>query len=309
MSFLSAPRFAAGWVVGVLVAGASLAPAAETPLNLLFFGNSFSQGGVEYQVQHFAKVDGHATPTVLLDSQGGQDLAYHVNEVKTNPQLNVAHSLIGTKKWDYVVMQGNSTEPTRIGNVTNFRSNAVALFDAVRTSPGGQGTGAKGVLFETWARAPGHLYYGGPDGTDYRKAWNSPYEMQSELTSAYAGALADLAAASGPGAVRLAPVGQAFQKTGFDLSLYQSELYHQSNAGRLLSSLLLYRTIYDEQVSDITFAEASQYTYWYNGGVDAATWGNLTALADSMTIVPEPGALTLAAAGAATLVARRRRAR
>ena len=58
----------------------------------------------------------------------------------------------------------------------------------------------------------------------------------------------------------VAPVGDAFAALDFSSALYAADLYHPSAAGTLLASMILYRTIYGEKVSDISYDEDDQPT-------------------------------------------------
>jgi len=272
---------------------------AEDPLNLLFFGNSFSQGGVQWRVADLAAADGHRRPVVLLDSLGGMDLTYHLNEVLTNPQNNVTHPLIGTNTWDYVILQEHSTKSTTaMGNPAQFQTDALAIYLQIKNHASGRGAGVQPILFQTWARADGNYLV---DPNDYRSAWDSPEEMQADLSANYAAAASSMNIATGAGTAVVAPVGDAFASLDFNSALYAADLYHPSAAGTLLASMILYRTIYGEKVSDISYASASSWA-----GVNQATWNQLVATADAMAVVPEPSTATLVAVGFVLLTRRRR---
>jgi hypothetical protein len=280
--------------VAAWLLGAPSGAAAEEPLNLLFFGNSFSMDNVAVNVGRLATADGRATPVLVADLEGGQTLDYHIGQVDAAPANNVNHASIAGRTWDYVVMQEFSTKPTHLGNPADFRADALTLYRRVRDHASGRGAGVTGVLFETWARGPGNTGF-------YPGSFADPAAMQAELRANYLAALGDVRAAEGDAAARLAPVGDAFEARGFAVSLYDGDLYHQSAAGALLASMVLYRTIYDEHVGDIAYAAAGAWA-----GVDQPTWTSLAATADAMPI-PEPGAAVLAAATALPLLLRRRR--
>ena len=163
----------------------------------------------------------------------------------------------------------------------------VTLYGLVRNSDHG-GT-VKGIAYETWAR--GDLVPG---------SFDTMAAMQSEIRTNYEAAVSDIQTAYDASAARLAGVGDAFEDRDFETALYDSAMYHPSVAGSLLASMVIYRTIYSEDVSDIAYADASTWA-----GVDEATWNSLAATADAQPI-PEPATMSLLAIGAAALCRRRR---
>ena len=248
-------------------------------LNLLFFGNSFSIGNdLTYDVGRIAQADGHDTPTIVSDLAGGKDVDYHIAEVQKSPENNVAHADLAGGKWDFVIVQGYSTEATHVGDPEDFVDDMVTMANLVRNHANGQG--AKLVLFETWARQPGHSFY--PATFDDAAA------MQAEIRTNYRAAQQAVDADAGKSVALYAPVGDAFEKAEFDGSLYGSDLYHASNAGSLLGSMMIYRTIYGEDVSDIEYSTVSSWA-----GVNEATWKSLAATADGTTLAPEPGTMAM----------------
>lgn len=268
---------------------------AEEPLHLLFFGNSFTMSyDIPGRIWQIAQADGHAAPRSVSDLTGGTTLAFHIDQIATNPVNNVASPTVGAgQTWDYVVFQGFSVEPTHIGDPAKFRADAVTLTDRVRNHASGKGAGAKAVLYETWARGPGHAYY--PD------TFASPAAMQQEIRTSYQAALADINTAFGAGTARYAPVGDAYEELNFDINLYGSDIYHPSELGATLNALILYRTIYGEMTSDIPYTASLD---WF--GLSSSEWNTVTEIADRMPIaIPEPG--TLAFVLAPVVFLRRRR--
>jgi hypothetical protein len=128
----------------------------ETAKRLLFFGNSFSvYDDVPGHVRSLAALAGHPAPLVVADLALGTDLAYHIGQVDSYPENNVAHaSLDGTNTWDWVVIQGYSTEATHLRDPAVFKANALALFQRVKDHASGKGVGVSPLLFQTWAREP-----------------------------------------------------------------------------------------------------------------------------------------------------------
>ena len=252
------------------LAGATAQPASAEPKNLLFFGNSFSQqDNVPGKVGLLAQADGYEAPRIVADLQGGQTFDYHLGEVTNNPANNVASSsLPAGETWDYVVLQGFSTEATEEFNShAEFARDAVALYEAVRDQSSGKGQGVTPMLYQTWARAVGHEYY--------PSRWSGPTEMQADVRAGYEAALEALSAVNNDAAVSL--VGDAFEARNFELSLYDSDRYHASTSGSLLASLVIYRTTYGEDVGDIAYADVEAFA-----GVSEERWDVLVAAADSV---------------------------
>ncbi len=215
---------------------------------LLFFGNSFSQvDDVPGRVASLAFLAGQQPPLVVADLMGGEDLAYHIGEVDANAAANVTSPLLaGTNTWDYVIMQGYSTEATHLRDASVFRANALTLFQRVKNHASGKGAGVQPVLFQTWARAPGHSFY--------PTSFSSPAAMQQEIRSNYQAAAELIQAAEPDTAPRIAPVGDAFERGSFSPArLYASDLYHAGNCGPALAALVLYKTIYDAPVTNIAW--------------------------------------------------------
>ena len=254
---------------------------------LLFYGNSFSQsgGGVHLLVRDIATGAGHETPHVFGQLVGGQSLEYHYN---TGTSV-ITSGVPPMEQWDAVVMQEYSTRPTTHptdGNVPAFYSASQNLYQSVLDhSPN-----AQAVLFETWARAPGHFVYPG--------IWSEPAAMQAELRMYY-----DLADGmlDSMGTSEVAPVGDAFEAGGFDTSLYGGDLYHASNTGALAISLVLYGTIYDDtSVDDIDLSVVTTRLGLNQDQIDFAV-----GIANSV-LVPAPASVSLMLAGG-MLATRRRR--
>jgi hypothetical protein len=277
---------------------------AETPKNILFFGNSFTigngpaaNGPVPTIVKNIAAAAGRPAPNVYSQMNGGWTLDNHITKINSDGASDVIRSsLPAGMTWDFAVMQEYSTKPTTHtadGNAADFRADALALFGKVRAhSPA-----ATGVLFETWARGYGHAFYTSapvqfPGG---------PAQMQQQLRTNYGLAAGDLNAANGAGSVRVAPVGDAFEQGNFS-NLHNSDIYHANNRGSLLAGMAIYSTIYGDDVSDINLTGVATGL-----GLTAADATQLAGWSDAVTQVPEPGSLGLAAVAAAALTLCRRR--
>jgi hypothetical protein len=277
-------------IVVLSLGGLALAAHAEEPKSLLFFGNSFtaSGGGVHRIVRDIAVAAGRPRPHVFGQAIGGVTLEYHL----ANSTSVITSGIPAGDTWDHVILQEYSTRPTfhpSFGNVPAFLAAADGLYQAVLNhSPE-----AKAVMFETWARGPGHSYY--------PNEWPDPATMQGELRTNYLACVDNLNGLHGAGSAEYAPVGDAFENGEFDLGLYGGDIYHASNRGALLISLVLYGTIYD----DVTTSDIDLTAIAAGLGLGQADIAIVTEIADR-TLVPAPSALAPLALGG-LFAARRRR--
>ncbi|CAN0370061.1 unnamed protein product, partial [Ectocarpus sp. 4 AP-2014] len=102
------------------------------------------------------------------------------------------------------------------------------------------------VLYETWARGPGHAFYTGTD-PDYA----SPSEMQAQVRAGYDQLKAALDEANGGETALIAPVGDAWEEANYD-RLHANDNWHAQNRGTLLAAMVIYGTVYgDDSIADI----------------------------------------------------------
>lgn len=278
--------------VSVLLSILMLAAPATAEMKLLFYGNSYTLGSwsdrsVPDLVNDIAVAAGQENPHVVMAAVGGWSLADHL---ATNTGV-ITTGIPAGQTWDYVILQDYSTRPTHLGDVAAHRADFVSLYQAVAAhSPDAQVIG-----FETWARAPGHEYYSGgspafPGG---------PAQMQQELRDGYAFSTADVNALAGAGTARVAPVGDAWEYTNWS-NLHASDLHHANNRGTLLASLVIYGTIYRDDVSDIDLTGVLASL-----GMPGPYGAYLAAAADQF-IVPEPSTGLLLLLGGVLTLRRRR---
>jgi hypothetical protein len=247
---------------------ASPSPVQGKGKNILFFGNSFTMGagGTPYIVAEIAGLAGHPVPNVDMATSGGKTLEWHlVNSVKdiANPRDFAAGDGF---QWDFVVMQEYSTRPTthpKTGNIAAFLRDAPKLYEAVaKHSPN-----VIPVLQETWSRSPKHSFF--------PKIFKEPAEMQAQLRENYGKAKAAVDKAAGKPIARIAPVGDAWELTGWD-NLHGRDEYHGNNRGYFLAALVMYATIYeDATVSDIDLTQLAA-----NLGIKAEDLPELTTAAE-----------------------------
>lgn len=244
----------------------------DLPTNILFFGNSYTNfaptSRVDQLVAEIATVAGRPAPYINGRIVGGATLADHVNAV--NPAL-IQSLLPAGEQWDFVVIQGQSVEPTAtLGNPGAFRQNALQLFEIVQsTSPG-----VKAVLYETWARGPLHSFY--------NSVYTSPAQMQAELRDGYTAALSDIRTANEFCSAEVAQAGDAWEIYGFN-NLYAPDQEHPNNRGGLLAALTIYTQIYQDDVADIP--SFSALGLLAPRGLTETDWAQLTFVSDQATRV------------------------
>lgn len=275
--------------------------AGAAPLNVIFYGNSFTLGfgstrSVNSLFQDIATAAGHDTPLAQSAAASGQSLNWHVNN-NTTP---IFTSIPLNKDWDYIVMQEHSTKLTRAwtgspaypASIDASETDAVNLHQIATT----RSANVVPVLYETWARGPGHSFYTG--GTPLYPG--GPSEMQAEVRDGYNQLKGALDTALGGDIALIAPVGDAWENINYDRT-HANDLWHAQNRGTLLAALVIYATIYqDPTTSDIDLTGVlTSLNLTSQDGVE------LTAAADA-TYVPEPATLGLLGAGLVLTSLRRR---
>lgn len=288
--------YAAALLLAVVVTVGAVGPAhGQERLNILFYGNSFTNGGggirsIPTMVANIAKAAGNETPYTRNAAINGQSLQYHL----TNNTQVITTGIRPGDLWDAVVLQDYSTWPTHIGNLSEHLSGSLALYEKVALhSPD-----VIPVMYETWARSPGHSFY--------PSSFSGPLQMQQELRDGYRLSTANINTSVGGPLARYSPVGDAWEEADFPRDFYASDLYHASDRGSLLNSLILYGTIYgDSTTSDIDLTNVLSPL-----GLSAADGARLTGLADIVlareVVVPEPGTACLALISLAVMVGCRR---
>ena len=274
----------------------STASAYAVPKNVLFYGNSFTLGfgsdrSVNSLFTDIAVAAGQETPLAQSGAASGQDLNWHLNN-----NTQVIFTLIPPgRDWDFVVMQEHSTKLTRAfgtypASVDQSKLDAVGLYDAVTQ----RSANVVPVLYETWARGPGHAFYtGGPP------LFTDPAEMQAEVRLGYDMLKDAIDTSVGGDLALIAPVGDAWENANYD-QLHANDLWHAQNRGTLLAALVIYGTIYQDDTSDIDLSGVLASL-----NLSTADGEFLTRIADA-TLVPEPGCVALVSVGGVALLFRRR---
>ncbi len=176
-------------------------------VRMLFIGNSFTtKNDLPTLLSAIAKAGKGITIESKIISAGGASLRRHWNAG--------AASTITSAKWDYVVFQEQSTLPVK--NSNRFHENVREFVPAMKES------GAKMVLFMTWAR-------------------KKEPENQSLLTDSYNKIGKELGAS-------VVPVGTAWQKliAKHDKPvLHAEDGSHPTIAGSYLAACAFYTTLFD----------------------------------------------------------------
>lgn len=196
--------------LGLIFFAGSAAFGQAGPLKVLFIGNSYTYvNDLPATLTRLAAENGKTGLQVKAVALPGATLQAHWEQGDAKKALQ-------SQRWDFVVLQEQSMLPT-VEPETMYRYGR--LFDGeVKKS------GAKTVLFVTWARA------GNP-------------KMQDSLNAAYLHLAKELGA-------RVAPVGPAWQialKADPALQLHDSDGSHPTPAGTYLGALVFYSVFYGKE--------------------------------------------------------------
>jgi hypothetical protein len=233
--------------------------------NVLFFGNSYtissinplvhtpSYGGargIPELVRQIAIAAGYDAPFVKNVFRLGRGYDHHVdpNQVSLS---GIDEPLLGEEAWDFVVMQGYSTRPTShpyMGNPAKHRANALKLFDEVRagsTNHSTQSPNVVPVLYQTWAREPGHWLFDPSSswtaGTNIgigTSGWargpvfpGGAEQMSRQVRRWYDQTRAYIDAAVPGTTTRIARVGDVWRAAGWPSAFYGADHYHLHRVG------------------------------------------------------------------------------
>jgi hypothetical protein len=198
------------FVVGYfLVLLATPIPAGEAgkPIRILFVGNSYTYfNDLPAMLAALAKAGSQRPVEHASETPGGWSLEQHWKSGKTVKR-------IADGKWDYVVLQEQSTRPL---------TDRKLLFEyAAKFDPEIKNSGAKTLLYQTWARQ------------------NAP-EKQGELSRAYFDLGNELGA-------KVVPVGEAWAraiKEDPKVALYSADKSHPAKTGTYLAACVFYAVLY-----------------------------------------------------------------
>jgi hypothetical protein len=192
---------------------------ARETMRVLFVGNSYTRfNDLPRMVGELSR----STPAgprlqTSRETQGGYDLRRHWNRRRVRQRIERG-------RFDAVVIQGHSLAPIRQQDRTSEY--------ARRFSQHVQASGARMILFQTWARHPRSRVY-------RRYGLRGPGEMLDRIDAFYRDISRELS-------VPVAPVGRAWQRAADELpdaSLHRRDGTHPALAGSYLSACVVYGTL------------------------------------------------------------------
>ena len=135
------------------------------------------------------------------------------------------------------------------------------------------------VIYQTWARAWGHMYYPAP--------WPVPIDMHNMVRGNYDLAVQDINMTYGAGSAAKAAVGDAVALLEWNPSWYDPDLSHPGPAMTLLAAMCIYTTIYGQTTCEIDpdFTPGSPLeTSLTPHAIDRTIWNHLVGLADRSAV-------------------------
>jgi hypothetical protein len=202
-------------VVAAQLSASTLQPKVtrvDVPRNLLFVGNSYSyyNNSIHGHVRSLA----HAADP---ESRKGVFKSMTISGGLLRDHAAALPAMLKSRKWDVVVLQGQSTEPlpSNVRRAERFKAVLRQYDQWIRDS------GARTALYMTWA-------------------YRSRPEMGRPLAEAY------VSAGNEVGAL-VVPVGLAFEhvlKVRPDLVLHHNDNMHPSMAGTYLAASVFYAALY-----------------------------------------------------------------
>ena len=183
---------------------------------ILFIGNSYTSQCSDTITELFK----NESPDwkLTFHTKGGKDLAYHLAEPATE-------KLIGSQKWDFVILQEQSQKSGLGGKSSQGFHNAVASFSKIIRD-----TGSTPCLYLTWGRKAGDK--------KNPKIYPDYQAMQKKISTAYFKAGKNNQA-------RILPVGLAYSKIKQEdqalfESLYKKDGSHPSAIGAYVVSSVVW---------------------------------------------------------------------
>ena len=216
-------------IINTPLANAFAGEETESPIRILFVGNSLTYYNDMPSI--FQGIAEASDVSVEIDclANGSYYFSYYASET-SNYGIKY-RSLLNNGNYDYVVLQGQSSELIRVYNSSSLPS-ASTLVDLARDA------GATPIFYMTWGLSNGYSYIGG-DGTKYEYTYDS---MTDALSDAYYTLGNELG-------VKVSPVGQNFknyEKLFGDVDLISNDEKHPTFAGSYLVACTLYNTIFED---------------------------------------------------------------
>ncbi len=226
------------WIlIGLLMAAWGCSPAVDcrdrqnggSCLRILFIGNSYTYvNDLPGVFANLARSGAHPVETDMI-APGGWTLSQHAGSNGTLDKIN-------SSKWDYVVLQEQSTIPAFSVSRTQ------EMYPAARQLAGQiEAGGAEPVFFITWGHREGVPVQG---LTTYA-------EMQSQIDQGYLLIAQELN-------LPVAPVGQAWwtasqHQPPFDL--WQADGSHPTQSGTYLAACVFYAVIFNQSPEGLTYRD------------------------------------------------------
>ena len=196
----------------ILLSFSSVVPQFLEAKKILFIGNSYTSQCSDTITELFK----NESPDwkLTFHTKGGKDLAYHLAEPATE-------KLIGSQKWDFVILQEQSQKSGLGGKSSQGFHNAVASFSKIIRD-----TGSTPCLYLTWGRKAGDK--------KNPKIYPDYQAMQKKISTAYFKAGKNNQA-------RILPVGLAYSKVkqqdqALFESMYKKDGSHPSAIGAYVVS-------------------------------------------------------------------------
>ncbi len=207
----------------------SAKPCGQDPscVRILFIGNSYTfTNDLPGTLVKLAEAGGHRVETGMA-ATGGWALSDHIKSADSLAQISAS-------KWNYVVLQEQSMIPASISaRQTQMFPATRELADKIRT------TGAKTILFITWAHKDGWPENKMPDYESMQVAINSGYITLGQQLQA-----------------RLAPVGYAWlylHQKNPQLNLWQDDGSHPNESGTYLAACVFYTVLFQQSPEGLTY--------------------------------------------------------
>ena len=213
---------------------------SQQALNVLFIGNSYTY--VNDLPGTFAQIAAAMGDQATVDSKANGGFTFQMHS-----QDPVTYQKINSQAWDYVVIQGQSQEPSFPYAQVNTQSipYAMQLADSVYANH----DCAQVNYFMTWGREVGDPQW---------DSINTFYKMNARLRDAYL-RIADSSQAS------VSPVGAAWRyirDTQPNIMLYAGDGSHPSVAGTYLAASVFYVSLFQKAITP---------NLAYTAGLDAIT--------------------------------------
>jgi hypothetical protein len=215
-----------------LLSFSSVVPQFLEAKKILFIGNSYTSQCSDTITELFK----NESPDwkLTFHTKGGKDLAYHLAEPATE-------KLIGSQKWDFVILQEQSQKSGLGGKSSQGFHNDVASFSKIIRD-----TGSTPCLYLTWGRKAGDK--------KNLKIYPNYKAMQKKISTAYFKAGKNNQA-------RILPVGLAYSKVkqqdqALFESLYKKDGSHPSAIGAYVVSSVFWGSLTGQDPTTIKWRGA-----------------------------------------------------